>query len=447
MNNILDKLLEKLTVMKKENRYYLSLYYPVTLETRDEIDTNLKSFILKAIRRKKHLARKTRLHKNIVDKVLSEITSLTDLERGIGIFIGFNSSKQQHGRADEIVDVDFDMVTFSRKPRKEIFIGNIYSLDQLIWLENTNIEALVLNINESQCSIYLKEDNTLEELTTITNPFRTGGKDRNEEESVEKFVKEIRQYISSPGKIRVKYEYLVVLSSNSYQGFIKDNFGESTWSNEDFIPIFIDKNLSDPEEILNYAKIGISKSQKMKKRDRLEVIKENYSHYCEGWTESIKAINSSKVSTLFVKSVVKRKGYINIFSKQLFTYPKKDTHKIKNIVPWAIKSVIDNGGDIVILQGDNYPNAPEIAAELRYAKKRRETNNKKVLKKWVNERKGVPSIVSGTTDLLRIKFSSEPDLEEITWDKFFELLEQNNLLFIYDEEKDSKFCTFISKKS
>ena len=184
MNNILDKLLEKLTVMKKENRYYLSLYYPVTLETRDEIDTNLKSFILKAIRRKKHLARKTHLHKNIVDKVLSEITSLTDLERGIGIFIGFNSSKQQHGRADEIVDVDFDMVTFSRKPRKEIFIGNIYSLDQLIWLENTNIEALVLNINESQCSIYLKEDNTLEELATITNPFRTGGKDRNEEESV-----------------------------------------------------------------------------------------------------------------------------------------------------------------------------------------------------------------------------------------------------------------------
>ncbi|MCA9380513.1 hypothetical protein KC675_05025 [Candidatus Dojkabacteria bacterium] len=71
---------------------------------------------------------------------------------------------------------------------------------------------------------------------------------------------------------------------------------------------------------------------------------------------------------------------------------------------------------------------------------------KKDIEQWVSRRKGTPAIVKGTEDLLRIKFSdSERDLVETSWNKFFELLDKNELLFIYDKESDSRFNAFVDK--
>lgn len=84
------------------------------------------------------------------------------------------------------------------------------------------------------------------------------------------------------------------------------------------------------------------------------------------------------------------------------------------------------------------------------------TTDHRIIKRWTEERNGKPAIVEGTgnTDgpdgLLRIKFSDKDDkLEPISWDDFFEIFEDNDLEFLFQEEtaagEKSRFFKFIEK--
>lgn len=66
------------------------------------------------------------------------------------------------------------------------------------------------------------------------------------------------------------------------------------------------------------------------------------------------------------------------------------------------------------------------------------------IRRWVEERDGKPASVRGTGDgdagVLRIDFpggAGEDELEHISWDEWFEKFDQNNLAFLYQEEKKS----------
>lgn len=86
------------------------------------------------------------------------------------------------------------------------------------------------------------------------------------------------------------------------------------------------------------------------------------------------------------------------------------------------------------------------------------TTNHDTIKKWAEERDGKPALVSQTKDsgkgggLLRINFPgyAEDNLENISWDKFFTIFDENNLEFLYQNEtKDggqSKFFKFVDKE-
>ncbi len=85
------------------------------------------------------------------------------------------------------------------------------------------------------------------------------------------------------------------------------------------------------------------------------------------------------------------------------------------------------------------------------------TTDRETVKRWVEERDGKPALVKGTGDtgkgdgLLRINFpgGAEDSLENIEWDKFFTIFEENDLKFLYQEEtKDggqSRFFKFVGK--
>ena len=78
------------------------------------------------------------------------------------------------------------------------------------------------------------------------------------------------------------------------------------------------------------------------------------------------------------------------------------------------------------------------------------------IRNWVEERDGHPAIVKGTekggSALLRIDypgFSGEDRLEEITWDEFFDIFDENNLAFLHqDQTADgelSRFSKFVER--
>ncbi|QRK10923.1 DUF2188 domain-containing protein [Archangium violaceum] len=79
------------------------------------------------------------------------------------------------------------------------------------------------------------------------------------------------------------------------------------------------------------------------------------------------------------------------------------------------------------------------------------TRDHEEIRHWVEERGGIPTIVKGTGGLLRIDFvrgaksgGREDSLEEVDWDRWFELFDQNELSFLHSPEEDSKFFKLVS---
>lgn len=89
----------------------------------------------------------------------------------------------------------------------------------------------------------------------------------------------------------------------------------------------------------------------------------------------------------------------------------------------------------------------------------RVTTDPQEIRQWVEERGGRPAIVKGTgkknsLGVLRIDYpgySGEETLEPILWDEFFKAFEENNLAFLYQEEKkdgsESRFSKLIDRES
>jgi hypothetical protein len=80
------------------------------------------------------------------------------------------------------------------------------------------------------------------------------------------------------------------------------------------------------------------------------------------------------------------------------------------------------------------------------------TTDHKTIRKWVEARNGRPSKVSGSKDggILRIDFGEkEPNLEEVSWDEFFEIFDDRKLAFLHQDEtaggKKSRFNKFVDR--
>jgi hypothetical protein len=72
------------------------------------------------------------------------------------------------------------------------------------------------------------------------------------------------------------------------------------------------------------------------------------------------------------------------------------------------------------------------------------------IRKWVEKHGGRPSMVKtgGEGGILRIDFGKpEESLEEVGWDEFFRVFDENELAFLYQAEGDSRFNKFISRDS
>jgi hypothetical protein len=90
----------------------------------------------------------------------------------------------------------------------------------------------------------------------------------------------------------------------------------------------------------------------------------------------------------------------------------------------------------------------------------RETTDHDEIKTWVEAHGGKPATIAGTPQggeeagLLRIDFptgASNPPLEPISWDDFFEKFAEANLAMVYDEDesadKPSYFCKFVERET
>lgn len=83
------------------------------------------------------------------------------------------------------------------------------------------------------------------------------------------------------------------------------------------------------------------------------------------------------------------------------------------------------------------------------------TTDHNVIRRWIETHNGHPSVVratqgrkKGSAGLLRVDFDEpEESLAEIGWDDFFDTFDQNELAFLYQDEKESRFFKFVSRDS
>lgn len=95
----------------------------------------------------------------------------------------------------------------------------------------------------------------------------------------------------------------------------------------------------------------------------------------------------------------------------------------------------------------------EFLQARRFMPSAKTTINHEIIQQWVEERGGTPAQVKGTGSqdepgLLRIDypgFSGEESLEPIEWQTFFEAFEANELAFLYQDKRNSRFSKFISR--
>jgi len=88
-----------------------------------------------------------------------------------------------------------------------------------------------------------------------------------------------------------------------------------------------------------------------------------------------------------------------------------------------------------------------------------QTHDHNKIKKWTEERGGVPAKVNDTSSsvgdgILRIHFpdnsDSNADLKEISWEEFFKNFDNSKLDFLYQDEKSdgqqSTFHKFVKRQ-
>lgn len=86
------------------------------------------------------------------------------------------------------------------------------------------------------------------------------------------------------------------------------------------------------------------------------------------------------------------------------------------------------------------------------------TIDHEIIQTWAEARGGKPAIVDATktgegdseSGLLRIDFGEKnEEFDEISWDEFFRIFDENNLAFLYQEEtgdgEESRFCKFVER--
>ena len=86
------------------------------------------------------------------------------------------------------------------------------------------------------------------------------------------------------------------------------------------------------------------------------------------------------------------------------------------------------------------------------------TTDHDTIKKWIEDRDGRPTIVKSTGDsgqgggLLRVDFrEKDEELEEVDWQEFFKIFDENKLAFLYQDKtkagETSRFNKFVEREN
>jgi hypothetical protein len=138
---------------------------------------------------------------------------------------------------------------------------------------------------------------------------------------------------------------------------------------------------------------------------------------------------------------------------------KQDANGCRPLLPYNLHSVLEaHFGNLQFQVASHLPMILQLKSGSRDdMEKAKITTDHEHIKQWVEERGGHPARVKGTavegsSGVLLIDYpgySGTQILETISWDEFFKGFEQNELAFLYQDEKQagsqSRFSKLINR--
>jgi len=378
-NKLITQLVEEKYYPPTGNTYLISLYIDTYNRPRSDVYTVLNSYLKKGFSSRKTLKREDIKRDEVQEKIERKLNMMKSFNRGLGIFVKFSLENS---------DIDVKIYDSPIQVINDVFVGKVYKVDQIVWTSNLITNSLVISIERQESSICELKEDFFTELEGFTNEYidpeakeyqekfspvgdakivhGTGdiGKEREEKGENRRFFTDVYEAFKKSFPNLSEYEHVIVFHSDSYDPLVEEM--EETFSNDYNIDlVFKSVQMDEVEDLEIESKKVIRNLKNEAKEEHLEISKSAQDVYAEGWKEVADASRFRKIDTLYVKKGLKKAGYIS-HDDLIYTYPVKDSEKVKDIAPWLFKNVLENSGKLTVFDEDSKKPNKSVAARLRF---------------------------------------------------------------------------------
>ncbi len=353
--------------------YFLSFYLPVSGLNNNKIQQQIKSLLhegfikIDANQQIPEPLRKTK--ESLIPIFENKINELSSPQKGLAGFAMFNPNKKPDNEGNEII-----IVSTRKEPFREISISKVFDLDQLVWLNFIETDALFLSLNRNEAKIWTVNGNSTNLIKQIENEYLieedkehleeysptkgssiihgTGSNKPNirAEKRDENFLNDLKELLKKDN-LTVGHKYLIISFSSYFRNSIDPLINELKNIFPKMIITTTDKSLNDKDKIFAETHEKINRITKETIDEELSKAKENYNQYLDNFEDITKASRDRNLFKLFFKPDLEKPGWIE--EDYIFIEKRPRGRKVKNILPWLVKNVIESGGEIYLLPKDD----------------------------------------------------------------------------------------------
>lgn len=374
----LQTLVEKEETGGGQGKNFLTIYFPTENYPKERLKQEIKSFVTTTIKRNDDTDVSSRDYQPIIDQIEKTIDELDLLPNGLAFFAQLDR--------DEFLYIPLEEV-----PQKEATVNSRFDLDQLVWLSDRGIDALVFQINQNEANIYAFDNSQLYPAVQRENIYNEqraqeyigkfsfsgyqmlfssaeDARQKREREANKKFLKSLKSFVKENANMAESFDFLII---NWSSNFVKLNtsFGEDLKA---FFPktrlVVIQKNITDRDYLEEVVGEKIRREKVALVEQELADARENFAHYREEWQPILSAANEGRIQKLFIQPVIRKRGYV-VDQTYIYNYPAKNSRLVDNIAPWLVHQVLNIDGEVIVLDREarrKIKNAPKAAALLRY---------------------------------------------------------------------------------
>lgn len=390
LDNHINNLLDLESRFSSKDCYFLSFYLPVAGLNNKEIQKQVKSLLhegflkIGANQQIPEPFKKTK--ENLIPIFENKISQLSSPSKGLAGFMVFNPNKKPNDENNEII------ISTKKEPFREITIDKVFDLDQLVWLNYIETDTLFLSLNRNEAKFWAVDGSSANLIKQIKNKYLlkenkehlqefapikgspiihgTGSNKPNirEEKRNEYFLDDLKELLKKDG-LTTGHKYLII----SFSNYFKNNLDQLVSDLKIIFPRMIitttDKSLSDKNKIFKETQKIIKQITQETINKELAKAKENYNQYLDNFEEITRASRNKNIFKLFFKPDLEKPGWVEN-GEYIFIEKRPQGRRVKNILPWLVRNVIESGGEIYLLPKDNEGSLsanPNIAGLTRWA--------------------------------------------------------------------------------